>query len=175
MTLEYKRPGQPLRERPPLSVLRYITPGDFSPQHLKQLLRLEKFAWDGTTAKACAMRIAAQELWLWEVGDNEEHAIILTSLLSDPHGQVLWIEGAAGNGILAEAANIINDLHLIADFYGADRIRAASARDGFESLPDKLGFQAVSTIWELETDHERRSQAAGNADGDAEDGAVGRG
>lgn len=158
-----------LRERPNLAVLRYINPADFGPHHLRQLYRLEKHSWDGLTALMCAARIAAQDMWLWEVGDNDEHAIVLTSLLVDPAGGILWIEGAAGNGILAAAGDIVGDLRLIADFYGARRVRATSERDGFESLPDKLGFKAVSTIWELETEDERRQQAASDPDSHSED------
>lgn len=156
-------------ERPELAVLRYINPADFGPQHLKQLQRLEAHAWDGLTARTCALRIARQELWLWEVGEDDEHAIVLTSLLEDGEGGILWIEGAAGNGILARAEDIVDDLRLIANFYSATRIRAASARDGFESLPDKLGFKAVSTLWQLETTDERRPEAAGDPISHAED------
>lgn len=142
--------------RPPLSILRFITPDGFGPQHLQQLRRLEEYSWDGLTARDIALRIATGDLWLWEVGDDEEHAVVVTSLIITQGQRVLWIDGAAGNGILAKARDIVGDLSLIASFYDCIAIRAASEREGFDSLPDKLGFACVSTIWELEIGHGRR-------------------
>lgn len=139
--------------RPTLTILRFITPDGFGPQHLQQLRRLEEYSWDGLTARDIALRIATGDLWLWEVGDDEEHAVVVTSLIVTQGQRVLWIDGAAGNGILAKARDIVSDLSLIASFYDCIAIRAASEREGFDSLPDKLGFACVSTIWELEIGH----------------------
>lgn len=136
-------------ERPDLSVLHYISPAAFGPHHLEQLQRLARFATDGTTAVEWARRIAMGEVWLWEVEQDERHAVILTSTLGFPP-HTLFIEGAAGNGIVARGPKIVADLRAIASFYGATRLQAVSKRDGFASLPEHLGFEAASTIWELE-------------------------
>lgn len=163
-------------QRPPLAILRFITPDGFGPQHLQQLRRLEDFAWDGTSAKELALRVYHGDAWLWEVGDDEEKAVVVTSLIVTRGRRSLWIDGAAGNGILARAPLIVGDLKAIAKFYNCDAIRAASEREGFESLPDKLGFACVSTIWELETDHERRYDTlSDHAERDADDSTLERG
>lgn len=158
------------RERPPLSILRYVNPVSFGPQHLEQLRRLEEHMWDGTTAVQLALRIAQGDVWLWEVGEDEHHAIVLLSLVVTPQYQILWIEGAAGDGILARAPSILADIRSIAHFYACGRIRASSDREGFDSLPDKLGFEKVSIVWELEIDDGRQlSDATDATDGHAED------
>lgn len=162
--------------RPDLAVLRFITPDGFGPQHLQQLRRLEDYTWDGTTARGLALRIAQGDAWLWEVGDDEEHAVVIVSVLANEQAKTLWIDGAAGNGILARAKDIVSDLRTIAGFYDCTAIRAASEREGFGSLPDKLGFACVSTIWELEISHGRALNAIlDDAERDADDDALGGG
>jgi len=149
--------------RPELAVLRYINPADFGPRHLELLQRLEANSWDGTTAARIAYRIAMQEVWMWEVGEDNA-PIVLTSIQDTEQGRVLFLDGAAGVGIVKNAEAIVSDLHLIAGFYGASRIRALSEREGFKSLPDLFNFQPVATVWELEVDDGRRRSEEPNDD-----------
>lgn len=153
-------------ERPQLKVLRYINPAAFAPHHLKQLYRLERFAWDGSTAIENARRIAGQDVWLWEVGDDEEHAIVLTSICAAGDNLILFVEGMAGDGILARSEDLVNDVHTIARFYGCSRVRATSERDGFVSFAEQHGFLPKATVWEAEV--RNGQQGTSDTDADAE-------
>lgn len=141
MTIEFEG-------RPPLQVLRYINPAEFNARHLESLKRLEAEAWDGTTARDWALRIHQGLTWLWEV-DGTESAIVLTSSDCGPDN-ALFLEGLAGNGILANKRAIIEDLKVIAREYGANQISTATARDTpFSRLAQEMGFSQVSVNYSL--------------------------
>lgn len=152
-------------QRPALAVLCYVSPAAFGPRHLEHLRRLEANSADGTTALDWAYRIAHGEVWLWELRADAapEQPVVLTSTLGLPP-ETLFLEGAAGSGILKNAAAILADLRTIARHYGCTQLRAMSGREGFDALPDKLGFQAVATVWQLEVNDDGQQAPEGNDD-----------
>jgi hypothetical protein len=149
-----------MNERPELSTLRYVSPAAFGPQHLELLDRLvaaDTFA--GLTTRNLAARIAIGDLWMFETAPETGHAIVLLSTAErdgNPAG-VLMIEGLAGDNVLRRREYIVEDVCLIASFYGAGLITALSAR-GFEQFAEGVGFAPVATLWQMEVDDGRSAE-----------------
>lgn len=153
-----------MTDRPELRCLRYVNPADFGPRHGTQLVRLAENSWDGITAGQLALDIRAGKLWLWDV-DGTEGAIILLSVKTADSGQdMLWVDGAAGNGIVKMTPDIIADLRTIAASYGLSHIRTMSPRD-WQGIPQQFGFVPVSTIWELEIEDGQQGPLDHDAEG----------
>lgn len=149
---EWARPA-----RPDLTALSYVNPAQFGPAHLALLQRLVNNTWDADiTVRGLASRILLGDLWVFEA--REPHALVLlaTTARNGHLAGELVIEGIAGDGVLARADDIAADIHIIAHHYGATRITTVTAREGWEALGARLGFEPKATIWQMEVDDGRR-------------------
>lgn len=142
-------------ERPELELLRYVNPARFGPHHLdlvKRLVDADTFA--GLDVKTLAYRVHIGDLWVFETGEQDRYAthdmaiVLLSTEGLPPH--TLLVEGLAGDGVLARKAAIIADVAAIAGFYGCGRVRALTAREGFDQFAEGAGFRPVATLWEME-------------------------
>lgn len=140
--------------RPTLEILTYIAPGAVQPAHIANLKRLEANAWDGTTAVELAFSIAKGNTFLWEVADTGG-SIILTSVGNRGNVRELYLDGLAGDGIIAASPAIVRDLRLIRDEYQCTRIAVTAPRDGWGKFAEELGFKPVSTNYFMEMDDGR--------------------
>lgn len=142
--------------RPELEVLRYVPREAFTPAHMEQLKRLEEYAWDGTTALDFALQVWKGESWVFEL-EGTESAIVLLSSSTSNGG--LFVEGLAGDGIIARLDPLGRDLRVIACEYGCKRIDCTSIRgDAFAGLAQRVGFTPVSVNYSIILEDEADEQ-----------------
>lgn len=144
--------------RPPLRVLRYVAPHLFRREHLPVLDRLCANGWDGTTTRQLAQRIYIGDLWLFEAIEPLAIVLLSTAQLDNNITGELVIEGIAGDGVIARADEIADDLRTIARQYNSSRITAVTPRTGWEPLGERLGFTPKATIWHLEVNYGRSAE-----------------
>lgn len=149
--------------RPPLLVLRPVPPAAFTERHFQQLQRLEPYMWDGRTALALARQVWKGEVLVWEV-EGTDHAVVLTSVEAGPADPILWLDGLAGDGIMARGHAIVADLRTIAREYGCPRIRASSLRGAWDAAVQTLGFHQIATVYSMNVEEAQDGRIEADAD-----------
>jgi len=150
--------------RPILRVLRYLPIAGFTATHFQQLQRLAPMMWDGQTPFTMAKEVYDGLLHVWEV-EGTDHAVVLTRIVGEGD-RILWLDGIAGDGIMARAEAIVADLRTIGREYGCTQVRASSIRGAFEVLFERFGFQPLAVTYTMDIDQEEPQDGRIEADAD---------
>lgn len=114
---------------------------NFSVEDLRQLSRLDKTDFAGTTAETLFQRIAAEELQAWRFGPG----ILLTWIAE----RVLWVEGMAGDNMTLRSKELFDSVKELAASLGCSKIRCIVQNETLLKLyTQRLDYVPVGTILE---------------------------
>lgn len=112
----------------------------------KLLKKLCAAMWEDTSPAEICSRVQVGTLAAYATGS----ALVLLETVEWSKGRELHVYGMAGRDILKNAASIISDLKLIAEYKGCSMIGGTGVPAAWRRAAPNIGFKPVSTHYVME-------------------------
>lgn len=134
-------------ETPSLAILRRIDLGEVMP-NVGLLQQIAAANWnDRLTADDLLSEVRAGVISAWRI-EGTESGLALLRIEQSPTRRVLILDGLAGHNVVTKGQTIGQDLETIARWFGCSSIETAAHDLRWNFVAKRLGFEAVSVVYE---------------------------
>lgn len=138
-------------ETPKLGMLRLARFTEILP-NVGLLQAIAKANWnEKVTANALLDEIRENRISVWRI-EGTESGLALLRVEQSPTRRVLILDGLAGHNVLTKGQAIGEDLKTLARWFGCSSIETSAADLRWNFVAKRLGFTAVSVVYEMRMD-----------------------